>query len=67
VKESLLWAPAATAGRLGGRAAAENGLVARCSPKLDLPAPGENDAVLRLYQSLGHRRSDAIPAPRALG
>jgi hypothetical protein len=32
-----------------------------------LPAPGENDAVLRIYQSLGHRRSDAVLLQRALG
>jgi ribosomal protein S18 acetylase RimI-like enzyme len=54
---------------IGGRMAkaAEDWLVARGAPKLNLLARAENEAVVGFYQSLGYRRSDAILPQRALG
>ncbi|MGO4869468.1 MAG: GNAT family acetyltransferase [Roseiarcus sp.] len=53
---------------IGGRMvrAAEDWLVARDAPKLNLLVRAENDAVLGFYESLGYRRSDAILLQRVL-
>ena len=54
---------------IGGRMvkAAEDWLIARGAPKLNLLVRAENNAVVGFYKSLGYRRGAVILLQRALG